>query len=542
MSAPSTACPQCALEFSGGEIFCPVDGARLVTVARSSGLGSGDGDPLIGQTLAGRYHIVRKIGEGGMGIVYEAMHVVIEKRVALKVLREDFSHRPDVVERFRQEAKSASRIGHEHIIDISDFGVTAQGAHFFVMELLSGRDLAEELELRGCLPVRRAIEIVLQCTRALGAAHAKGIVHRDMKPENVFLVQRATGDDYVKIVDFGIAKMSDIETGGPGKKLTKTGMIFGTPEYMSPEQAGGKELDHRVDVYALGVILYELVAGRVPFVGDTFMGILTQHVLEQVPPLSSVNPRCSAPPELEQIIRKAMAKTPGERQRSMEELGAELASLLQRLSITSSVPPPGTITHVDRSPLATAQTAFAESGPPALRRTEDYDYDAPRTASRAPLWGALVGLLVLGAGGLYYALRSDGSAPLAREAPTAIAAQAAPVEQVAAVPVPVEPEPSSAPEAPPSNDVAIDVITQPDGASVLVDGRTMCAPTPCRFEAPRGSELKLAAQKSGFRSGSAELTATHDVNQVDIVLRPRERRGGVRMEGELMLPDAFGKR
>ncbi|MGB0681039.1 MAG: serine/threonine protein kinase, partial [Polyangiales bacterium] len=241
---------------------------------------AGAADPLLGSTLAGRYEVVRRIGEGGMGFVYEGRHAIIEKPVAIKVLRDDVSGKPDVVERFRQEAKSASRIGHENIIDISDFGVTPSGQNFFVMELLNGEDLANVLARETTIETGRAVRIVLQCCLALGAAHSKGIVHRDMKPENIFLIHRNGRADFVKIVDFGIAKMTDLESvGGAGaRKLTKTGMIFGTPEYMAPEQAAGKPLDHRVDVYALGVILYEMLCGRVPFVGETFMGILTQHL------------------------------------------------------------------------------------------------------------------------------------------------------------------------------------------------------------------------------------------------------------------------
>jgi eukaryotic-like serine/threonine-protein kinase len=554
--SPLTACPQCALEFSGGEVFCPVDGARLLALSSASGVGSGFGvDPLLGQTLAGRYRILRKIGEGGMGIVYEAIHVVIEKRVALKILREDFSHRDDVVERFRQEAKSASRIGHEHIIDISDFGVTPSGAHFFVMELLHGRDLAEELEQKGPLPTRRAIGIALQCAKALGAAHAKGIVHRDMKPENIFLMERDTGEDFVKIVDFGIAKMSELETANtPGRKLTKTGMIFGTPEYMSPEHAAGKALDHRVDVYAMGIILYELLTGRVPFVGDTFMGILTQHMFEQVPPLRVAYPSCSAPPELEQLIFRAVSKSADDRQQSMDELAHELTAVLQFQSPTSSsLPPPGTITHVDR-PRPTGfgsqpprfGSSFGGSGGQAATEFGEYggfDLDEPprRTKATPWLWISLLGILAAGVAGALLILRPSPSpaAPL----------QVAP--RVPQVPMPVAHEPAPLPVAPapparelPPAEVSLEVLSEPNGAAVLVDGKSACDPTPCRIVVTRGAPLKLTVQKSGYRNGSTELTPDRDFNQVQLTLVKRREgaRSGNRMEGDLMLPDAFGKR
>ena len=204
-------CPVCKTEFTGGEVFCPNDGGRLFSHSQAAIPKSDPGDPLLGIEVD-RYRILRRIGEGGMGIVYEAEHVVIEKKVALKVLRDDFSNRPEVVERFKQEAKAASRIGNEHIVDISDFGVTPHGASYFVMELLDGEDLANVLSRDGTLPVTRAADILAQCCRALAAAHTKGIVHRDMKPENIFLCARDGRPDFVKIVDFGIAKMSDIDT------------------------------------------------------------------------------------------------------------------------------------------------------------------------------------------------------------------------------------------------------------------------------------------------------------------------------------------
>ncbi|HSN84835.1 MAG TPA: serine/threonine-protein kinase, partial [Polyangiales bacterium] len=226
-----------------------MDATRLVTTSEIS-IGAVDpDDPLVGTVLAGRYVVERRIGEGGMGLVYQGVHRDIDKRVAVKVLRDDLSRRPEVVARFRQEAKSASRIGHENIVDIFDFGETVRGASYFVMEFLEGEDLGNLLGREVTVEASRASAIVVQCCQALSAAHQKGIIHRDMKPENIFLTKRDGVGDFVKIVDFGIAKMSDIETdGAPGRKLTKTGMIFGTPEYMSPEQAAGKDLDHRVDV------------------------------------------------------------------------------------------------------------------------------------------------------------------------------------------------------------------------------------------------------------------------------------------------------
>ncbi|HSK04894.1 MAG TPA: serine/threonine-protein kinase [Kofleriaceae bacterium] len=215
-------------------------------------------DPLIGQTLAGRYHVERRLGAGGMGAVYLATHDVLEKQVALKVLHGELGRRPELVERFMQEAKAASRIRHENVIDISDFGTTPDGHVFFAMELLDGRDLHEEIaraRLAGeLLPWPRSKRIFLQICGALAAAHRHGIIHRDMKPENVYLIEFLGDPDFVKLLDFGIAKLTEVE--GSDRKLTRTGMLFGTPEYMAPEQARGEPIDLRVDVYAMGCILF----------------------------------------------------------------------------------------------------------------------------------------------------------------------------------------------------------------------------------------------------------------------------------------------
>src|SRR4051794_34883715 len=240
-----TICRGCGREFSGGEQFCPNDGSRLAPPGIA-----GERKPiesLIGMTLDARYRILRVIGEGGMGVVYAAEHVLIEKQVAIKVLRETFTSRPDVVERFRQEAKSASKIGHPNIVDVSDFGETPSGQSYIVMEMLTGEDLADILARERVLSPARAVRIVYQVARALDATHRKGIVHRDLKPENIYLISVDGAADVVKVVDFGVAKMSDLENGTGGRKLTRTGMLFGTPEYMSPEQAAGKPFDHRVD-------------------------------------------------------------------------------------------------------------------------------------------------------------------------------------------------------------------------------------------------------------------------------------------------------
>jgi serine/threonine-protein kinase len=274
-------------------------------------------DPLIAQLVADRYRVIRKLGEGGMGSVYLAEHVVIEKKLVLKVLSPELAGRQDLVARFLQEARSASRIGHENVIDISDFGQSAEGFVYIAMEYLEGKDLGQVVRAEGALAWQRVRDIVMQICRALRAAHDKGIVHRDMKPENIFLIQREGRPEFVKILDFGIAKIMGLDPNGP--RLTRTGMIFGTPEYMAPEQAEGKEADHRVDIYAVGCIIYHLLTGQTPFVADNFMAMLTKHLMED-PVLPSVRrPDLAITPEMDALLAKALEKDRDKRYQSMAE-------------------------------------------------------------------------------------------------------------------------------------------------------------------------------------------------------------------------------
>ncbi|MGE0867840.1 MAG: serine/threonine protein kinase [Kofleriaceae bacterium] len=282
---------------------------------------------LVGATLSGRYLVTRKVGQGGMGAVYEATHTLIGKRVAVKVLLEKYAQREAIVKRLKQEAQLASSVGNEHIIDITDFGETEDGRTFVVMEFLDGESLAECLSRETKLPEQRILRIVSQAASALAAAHDKGIVHRDIKPENLFL-QRRKNDDFVKVVDFGISK-SLRATGEDEEptRLTQTGMVLGTPLYMSPEQArGDDELDHRVDVYALGVIMYETATGCVPYAGNNYLSVISQVLNEDPKPLRQLRPDLSE--EFEAIVLKAMAKDRADRYPSAGALLRDITALL----------------------------------------------------------------------------------------------------------------------------------------------------------------------------------------------------------------------
>jgi serine/threonine protein kinase len=292
---------------------------------------------VIGSVVGGRYYVRRLCGEGGMGRVYEAEHIDIGRRVALKILHPAYSQTPDLVERLRREARAASKISHPNVVDVTDSGTTSDGAFFFVMEYLEGVELGELIYRQGKLDVARTLHIGAQICRALQAAHEVNVIHRDLKPENVLILNRDGQPDFVKVLDFGIAKSGndgDFENerdtnGDPRRRLTSPGMTMGTPEYMAPEQAAGRPADPRSDVYAVGGLLYEMLSGNAPYEGANFMEILHKKATTMPPALSTV--RGDVPPELEALIVRALAREPDDRPRSMDEVGRELTNLATTL-------------------------------------------------------------------------------------------------------------------------------------------------------------------------------------------------------------------
>lgn len=295
-------------------------GARGVEQLKDGGPPSGVSQAphgLVGETIDDRYRVEALLGEGGMGLVYRVTHTRLNKPLAIKILRRENTGDEDVLARFRREAESASAIGNQHIVDIHDFGTLNDGSTYFVMECLEGMDLIEAMDLTRRMPEERALYIATQICKALGAAHDAGIVHRDLKPENVFLTLREDTSDFVKVLDFGIAKVAH----GP-TRLTQKGEVLGTPHYMSPEQCEGENVDHRTDIYALGVLLYEMLTGHVPHDADTVMGILTKHLYEDpIPPRVRVPQMAEA---LEAVILRCLDKVPERRYQTMRELEADL--------------------------------------------------------------------------------------------------------------------------------------------------------------------------------------------------------------------------
>ncbi len=269
-------------------------------------------------SVVGNYEVLAKVGEGAMGSVFSAHHPRIGKKVALKVIHAELATNEEMLSRFFQEARAVTQIGHENIVEVQDYGQTPEGENFIVMELLEGIGLGDLIKKHGALSVPRATHIALQMSDGLAAAHARGIIHRDLKPDYVMLIPRGGDPDFVKILDFGLAKLVGPNAGGANSPKTATGSLLGTPHYMAPEQAeSSKDVDQRADVYSLGCILFQLLTGRVPFPGEGFGDVLIKHIRDPPPLPSRLNPQ--VPKGIEKIVLHALAKKPDFRFANMED-------------------------------------------------------------------------------------------------------------------------------------------------------------------------------------------------------------------------------
>jgi serine/threonine protein kinase len=339
MAAPkdqvvTTTCPRCARTLPPGTTkVCIYCGTPLaVTPARNTNLGFGAAprparDPLIGQTVAGRFKVEELIGQGGMGKVYRARHLALDRLVCLKMLRPALLEDPTLVGRFEREAKAASRLNHPNGIQVLDFGRNdLDGSLYIVMELVQGKDLRIVLRDEWPLPEERLCNIMGQVLAALAEAHANNVIHRDLKPENIMVERRRDESDFVKVLDFGIAKILDSDMPG----LTRNDVVCGTPQYMAPEQATGSQLDARCDLYAVGVILYQMATGHLPFDGQNSMEVLTKHVNERPIPPRQRQPDAPISEAMESVILRALEKDPVLRPQTAAEFRELILSVPKR--------------------------------------------------------------------------------------------------------------------------------------------------------------------------------------------------------------------
>jgi eukaryotic-like serine/threonine-protein kinase len=317
-------CPRCSAVNPRGTGFCGKCGSNLAATMATEA----QPDPLIGAFIGERFLVKRKLGEGGMGVVYEAEQTAIDRKVALKVLHPHLTDE-SLYARFRNEAAAASRLGHPNTITVFDFGKTDAGSLYIAMEFIEGTSLDDEIKNNGAMDWRRAAHITTQICGSLHNAHEHGIVHRDLKPENVMLLTRSGEKDIVKVLDFGIAKIMEDDGKDQRQALTRTGMVFGTPQYMSPEQIRGEKVDARSDIYSLGVIVYQMLTGSLPFRSDTPMGLLTKHLMDVPPSFAAMNPAAKAPAEVESCVMQALAKNASERPQTMREMAERMEAFLR---------------------------------------------------------------------------------------------------------------------------------------------------------------------------------------------------------------------
>jgi serine/threonine-protein kinase len=448
--------------------------------------------PVIGRTV-GNYVVLEMIGSGGMGAVYLAEHPRIRRKVAIKVLLPELSRNSQVVARFFNEAKAANEIHNDHIIDIIDFGEMADdGSSYIIMEFLDGTPLSGALKQAGKLPLARALHIVRGIARALSAAHARGIVHRDLKPDNVFLITRGEDRDFVKVLDFGIAKLTQQDS-TPELK-TQTGALMGTPLYMAPEQCRGLAIDTRADIYALGVMLHQMLAGKVPFEAEGLGELLLHHMTKEAAPLRTLEP--SVPAHVEAAVLRALAKEPDQRFQRVEEMMVALGDSAS--GAFSTRPEPATASRTSSSPSSFTDTIGAAAG----QREHKTQPGAAR--SRAAL--LVGGALVIAAGAAAVVLtRHPPSAPTTHEVP---AASAPPVAAPVAAPTPPVTAPAPPVAAAPATS-HVRIHATPAAATVLLDDAPVGNPFDGEF--PRSSvRHRLEVRAPGFRSDSRWLTFESD--------------------------------
>jgi len=527
--------------------------------------GAASPDHIIGQTV-GNYLVTQKLGEGGMGSVYLAEHPTIGKKVALKVLHAEFASNPEVADRFFTEAKAVNAIGHPNIVDIVDYGVLTSPTGrdrlvYFIMEYLSGMTLSQVIRTESPLAPERALTICLQVADALSASHKNSIVHRDLKPDNIILIQRGRERDFVKLLDFGIAKLTG--TDGLSSHKTRTGLVLGTPAYMSPEQCEGRAtVDHRTDIYALGVVLYEMMVGRVPFIGEGYGEILVQHLTQAPIPPSQYR---MMSPHVEQVVLKALEKRPDMRYPNMDEFiramgdpvgyvesHGGVSGFLARQLMPSNTPLPNTVrftpgpmTPVPGLMSPVPGTLTGAPGPTTLSSAAG---QVQGGRSKTPFFIAAGLVVALTAGAVFFVLnRKDSvqSAAKPDEGSSKIAMGSGSAE-----PPPPQPQPQPQPQPPPQpqgsavtvpdnkgsavapngNEVKLAQVTiksTPSGADILINGVSVGKKTPATLSLPK-VDVTVTLKLKGHEEYKKPLVIKEDTVSLDTPLKEKKSSGGSR--------------
>jgi hypothetical protein len=496
----------------------------------------------------GNYRILSRVGVGGMGMVFLAEHPHIGKRVALKIIHRDLAGHEEVVERFLNEARAVNHIGSDHIVQIHDFGQTEAGEHFFIMEYLDGRTLAQTLD-GGALEVGRALHIGAQIAGALTAAHEADIIHRDLKPDNVMLIRRLGDEDFVKLLDFGLAKfLSEADA----RKLTAAGVVLGTPHYMSPEACESKpNVDHRCDVYSLGVLLFQMTTGELPFTGGTMGEVLIKQVVQPPPRPRSLNP--GVPPAVEQVILRCLAKNPAARFQRMRELRDALVELGRQAASAPPIDPDSADTMLVEDGLS---APGARASAAALRNADQPTElevgssgrwlrraDAPTAYMDEAAHRQYAGYAGSVAHGASQARAGDpaahhlhdsqpGGAPAKRTWPMVVAILLAGVAAGVVAFLIARPD-STAPvlagktvtQAPQPTVARIRLTTSPSGADVSDDRGNHLGTTPTDLTLPIGRKVLLRFHHAGAMDSTKPLVPTRDVAlHIDLPPRPEPER------------------
>ncbi len=526
-------CPQCRKQYDDDVQFCPEDGETLLSDAAFAGV---DPDLEPGQTV-GEYEIERKIGEGGFGSVYLAVHPLIGKRVAIKLLNREYSTNPQMVSRFIEEARAVNQIRHRNIIDIFSFGAVEDKRQYFVMEYLDGKPLDQFLKERGRLAPEDAIPILRQVARALDAAHAAGIAHRDLKPENVFLSFDDDGKPFPKLLDFGIAKLfGDSHTSG---HKTATGQPIGTPYYMSPEQCLGTGVSHRTDIYSFGILCHELLTGKLPFHAPQMMNVMVMQMSHAPPSISSVAP--GLPPELDDPVLQMLAKEADARPESVQAglealaqaaknagLAVEVATikrggmstpgLLAQPDVTTG----DKLTPVEQALMGGAQTVQATlpdrlrsvtPSPATVPAATGYllpPADATGASRKKAIVGVAVAGLVIGAFAVVFTVRGgDDPGPETAPQPAASVVATPETTTVATTSEPAETATASAEPAVPKV-VKLTIQSEPKKVDVY-RGKEKIGSAPGPIVVQRGTDpVKLTFKAPGYRSETRDVTPSAD--------------------------------